>query len=164
MAAVMTVMEKTPSWSQAKVELNDPSFLTRVKNFDKDSIANATLKKIEKYTKDPSFAPPNVQKVSRAAGALCLWVHAMQMYAEVYREVEPKRLKLRLAEEQLEKKQNDLRLARSRLDGIQDRLQELNNQHAKSLEKKGELNNSAEELRVKLERAESLITGPDSGA
>ncbi|KAL8275155.1 hypothetical protein Esti_000905 [Eimeria stiedai] len=159
MAAVMTVMEKTPSWSQAKVELNDPGFLTRVKNFDKDSITNATLKKIEKYTKDPSFAPPNVQKVSRAAGALCLWVHAMQMYAEVYREVEPKRLKLRLAEEQLEKKQNDLRLARSRLDGIQGRLQELNNKYAESLDKKSELNNSAEELRVKLERAESLITG-----
>ncbi|KAL8433754.1 hypothetical protein ACSSS7_003651 [Eimeria intestinalis] len=144
---------------QAKIELNDPSFLTRVKNFDKDSITNATLKKIEKYTKDPSFAPPNVQKVSRAAGALCLWVHAMQMYAEVYREVEPKRLKLRFAEEQLEKKQNDLRLARSRLDGIQSRLQELNNQYAESLDKKSELNNSAEELRVKLERAESLITG-----
>lgn len=114
MAAVMTVMEKSPSWSQAKIELNDPSFLTRVKNFDKDSITNATLKKIEKFTKDPSFAPPNVQKVSRAAGALCLWVHAMQMYAEVYREVEPKRLKLRLAEEELEKKQSDLRLARKR--------------------------------------------------
>ncbi|KAL8440078.1 hypothetical protein Efla_004062 [Eimeria flavescens] len=159
MAAVMTVMEKTPSWSQAKIELNDPSFLTRVKNFEKDSVTNATLKKIEKFTKDPLFAPPNVQKVSRAAGALCLWVHAMQMYAEVYREVEPKRLKLRLAEEQLEKKQNDLRIARSRLDDIQGRLQELNNQYSASLHNKGKLNNSAEELRVKLERAESLITG-----
>ncbi|CDJ55935.1 Dynein heavy chain 3, axonemal, related [Eimeria maxima] len=159
MAAVMTVMEKPPSWSQAKVELNDPSFLTRVKNFDKDSITNATLKKIEKFTKDPSFAPPNVQKVSRAAGALCLWVHAMQMYAEVYREVEPKRLKLRLAEEELEKKQSDLRLARKSLEDIQSRLEELNNQYDESLRNKSELNSSAEELRVKLERAESLITG-----
>ncbi|CDJ49023.1 hypothetical protein EBH_0056020 [Eimeria brunetti] len=159
MAAVMTVMEKPPSWSQAKIELNDPSFLTRVKNFDKDSITNATLKKIEKFTKDPSFAPPNVQKVSRAAGALCMWVHAMQMYAEVYREVEPKRLKLRLAEEELEKKQNDLRLARKSLEDIQGRLEELNNQYDESLRNKSELNSSAEELRVKLERAESLITG-----
>ncbi|CDI82515.1 hypothetical protein EPH_0040020 [Eimeria praecox] len=159
MAAVMTVMEKSPSWSQAKIELNDPSFLTRVKNFDKDSITNATLKKIEKFTKDPSFAPPNVQKVSRAAGALCLWVHAMQMYAEVYREVEPKRLKLRLAEEELEKKQNDLRLARKSLEDIQGRLEELNSQYDESLRNKSELNSSAEELRVKLERAESLITG-----
>lgn len=104
----MTVMEKTPSWAQAKVELNDPGFLTKVKNFDKDSISNNTLKKIERFTKDPTFAPNNVLKVSRAAGALCMWVHAMQMYAEVYREVEPKRLRLRLAEEQLEKKQMDL--------------------------------------------------------
>ncbi|OEH79493.1 heavy chain 2 family protein [Cyclospora cayetanensis] len=159
MAAVMTVMEKSPTWSQAKSELNDPSFLGRVKNFDKDSITNATLKKIEKFTKDPSFAPPNVQKVSRAAGALCLWVHAMQMYAEVYREVEPKRLKLRLAEEQLSKKQNDLKLSRDRLDDIQARLQQLNHQHDESLRNKSNLNNSAEELSLKLGRAENLITG-----
>ncbi|PFH37249.1 dynein, axonemal, heavy chain 2 family protein [Besnoitia besnoiti] len=159
MAAVMTVMEKTPSWAQAKVELNDPSFLTKVKNFDKDSISNNTLKKIEKFTKDPTFAPNNVLKVSRAAGALCLWVHAMQMYAEVYREVEPKRLRLRLAEEQLEKKQMDLLASTQRLQDIQQRLEELKVQYNDSIRTKDELNASAEELKLKMERAESLITG-----
>merc|ERR1712228_465602 len=38
MCAVMTVMEKTPSWAQAKMELNDVGFLQRIKNFDKDNI------------------------------------------------------------------------------------------------------------------------------
>ncbi|KFH07428.1 putative dynein-1-alpha heavy chain, flagellar inner arm I1 complex [Toxoplasma gondii VAND] len=159
MAAVMTVMEKTPSWAQAKVELNDPSFLTKVKNFDKDSISNNTLKKIEKFTKDPTFAPNNVLKVSRAAGALCMWVHAMQMYAEVYREVEPKRLRLRLAEEQLEKKQMDLLASTQRLQDIQQRLEELKDQYNASIRTKDELNASAEELKLKMERAESLIAG-----
>ncbi|CBZ54592.1 GF18580, related [Neospora caninum Liverpool] len=159
MAAVMTVMEKTPSWAQAKVELNDPSFLTKVKNFDKDSISNNTLKKIERFTKDPTFAPNNVLKVSRAAGALCMWVHAMQMYAEVYREVEPKRLRLRLAEEQLEKKQMDLLASTQRLQDIQQRLEELKEQYNDSIRTKDELNASAEELKLKMERAESLIAG-----
>ncbi|OXB70414.1 UNVERIFIED_CONTAM: hypothetical protein H355_012305 [Colinus virginianus] len=159
MAAVMTVMEKTPSWAQAKVELNDPGFLTKVKNFDKDSISNSTLKKIEKYTKDSTFAPNSVLKVSRAAGALCMWVHAMQMYAEVYREVEPKRLRLKLAEEQLEKKQTDLLASKQRLRDIQNLLEGLKDQYNESIKTKDELNASAEELKLKMERAESLISG-----
>merc|ERR1719326_2895574 len=114
MCAVMTVMEKTPSWAQAKTELNDTNFLNRIKNFDKDNITNATLRKMEKNTKDPNFTPKLVQNVSAAAGALCQWVHAMKIYAEVYREVEPKRLKLRNAQESLEKK--NLELAKANAD------------------------------------------------
>lgn len=34
---------------------------------------------------------PLRSNVSLAAGALCQWVHAMKIYAEIYREVEPKR-------------------------------------------------------------------------
>ena len=47
MCAVMTVMEKTPSWGQAKTELNDTNFLVRIKTFDKDrkKMKEALLKK-----------------------------------------------------------------------------------------------------------------------
>merc|ERR1711904_50563 len=78
------------------------NFLQRIKNFDKDNISNATLKKMEKYTKDANFTPPLVAKVSVAAGALCQWFHAMKIYAEIFREVEPKKLRLRIAQETLD--------------------------------------------------------------
>merc|ERR1719353_1725280 len=32
--------EMTPSWAQAKTELNDVAFLQRIKTFDKDNISN----------------------------------------------------------------------------------------------------------------------------
>jgi len=87
MCAVMTVLDKTPSWAQCKVELNDKQFLRRIKDFDKDNITDATLRKIGKYVSDPNFTPKLVQNVSMAAGALCQWVHAIKVYAEVYRKV-----------------------------------------------------------------------------
>lgn len=37
--------------------------------------------------------------VSLAAGALCQWVHAMKIYAEIYREVEPKRCEKKTEQE-----------------------------------------------------------------
>jgi len=88
MYAVMTVMEKTPSWNQAKREMTDVKFLDRIMNFDKDGVTDATLRKIREYTEDSNFTPNLVCNVSAAAAALCRWVHAVKVYAEVYREVE----------------------------------------------------------------------------
>merc|ERR1719326_2809005 len=159
MSAVMTVMDTTPSWAQAKTELNDVNFLQRIKNFDKDNISNAVLKKVEKYTKDPTFTPKLVEKVSMAAGALCQWVHAMKIYAEVYREVEPKRLKLRNAQESLDKKNKELEKAQADLAKIQALVQELKDQFEASNNEKEELTAQAEEMKIKLERAEKLMSG-----
>jgi len=159
MCAVMTVMEKTPSWAQAKTELNDTNFLNRIKGFDKDNITNATLRKMEKYTKDPNFTPKGVQNVSNAAGALCQWVHAMKIYAEVFREVEPKRLKLRNAQESLDKKNQELQKAAAELAKIQALVQDLKDSFEASNNEKEELTAQAEDMKIKLERAEKLMSG-----
>jgi dynein heavy chain len=159
MCAVMTVMEKTPSWAQAKTELNETNFLYKIKNFNKDDITNATLRKIEKYTKDVNFTPKLVANVSSAAGALCQWVHAMKIYAEVYREVEPKRLKLKNAQESLEKKNRELEKANAELAQIQALVQNLKDQYEASNNEKEEQTQKAEEMKIKLERAEKLMSG-----
>ncbi|KAF4711294.1 hypothetical protein FOZ63_000413, partial [Perkinsus olseni] len=159
MCAVMTVMDNPPTWAQAKLELNDVNFLHRIKTFDKDNISNTTVKKIEKFTKDPTFTPTAVGKVSVAAGALCQWVHAMKVYAEVFREVEPKRLKLRRAAETLHVKQKQLAEAMEKLQSVQETLAGLKSQFDESNEEKETLTKQAEDLKTKLERAEKLVSG-----
>ena len=52
------------------------------------------LKKIAKYVADPDFAVEMVGKVSKAAKSLCMWVHAMDVYSRVAKDVAPKRKKL----------------------------------------------------------------------
>jgi len=71
--------------------MGDVQFLRRIKDFDKDSITDATLRKLQKYTENPNFTPELVRNVSVAAGVLCQWVHAIKIYAEVCREVEMER-------------------------------------------------------------------------
>jgi dynein heavy chain len=39
--------------------------------------------------------------VSKAASSLCMWVHAMDVYSKVAKEVEPKRLRLKEMNDQL---------------------------------------------------------------
>lgn len=83
----------------------------------------------------------------------------MKIYSEVYREVEPKRLKLRNAQDSLEKKQKELEKANSDLAKIQATVAELNHQYETSNNEKEELTAQAEDMRIKLERAEKLMSG-----
>lgn len=56
-----------------------------------DNIPDAMLKKLKKYIENPKFVPEIVEKTSKACKSMCLWVRALDLYAKVYRTVEPKR-------------------------------------------------------------------------
>ena len=54
------------------------------------------LKKLKKYIENPRFVPETVEKTSKACKSMCLWVRALDLYAKVFRTVEPKREKYEL--------------------------------------------------------------------
>ena len=64
------------------------NFLNKLKNFDKDNISPATVKRVDKFVKDPTFTPSAVGKVSLAAGALCQWVQSVVFQKAVADDVE----------------------------------------------------------------------------
>ena len=81
-------------WASAKTVLGDSNFLKRLYDYDKDHMPDILLKKLKKYIENPKFNPESVEKVSRACKSLVMWVRAMELYARVYRTVEPKRQRL----------------------------------------------------------------------
>ena len=55
----------------------------------------------ENYLNDADFDPEKVYKVSAACRGLCIWVGAVEALYRVEKEVEPKKAKLKKAEESL---------------------------------------------------------------
>jgi len=159
MRAVMTILDKEPSWAQAKKELNDPNFLNMLKNFDKDNISNATLKAIGKYTKSKDFNPEDISNVSYAAGALCEWVIAMELYAKVFRDVEPRRIALRKAEVSLKKKADELAEAEETLREVVSKVAKLQEVFQQSELEQTTLSKEAGLLEAKLAGAAKLVEG-----
>lgn len=51
MSAVMTVLNRDPTWLSVKKELANPKFVDNILQFDKENIPPKILKAIEKYTK-----------------------------------------------------------------------------------------------------------------
>lgn len=71
-------------WEPSKKLLSDANkFLDSLLNFEKDSIPDAIIKKIEPVIADESFTPEQVAKVSKACTSICMWVRAMHMYHTV---------------------------------------------------------------------------------
>ncbi|CAM9677052.1 unnamed protein product [Laminaria digitata] len=115
MAAVMTMMGRGSDWATAKKALGEGNFLTQIKTFNKDNVSNALMTKVKKYVNNPDFSFENVAKVSSAASALCVWVHAIYLYANVAKDVAPKRARLKGAQETLAQKQAGLKAAQDQL-------------------------------------------------
>ncbi|KAJ3321161.1 Dynein heavy chain 2, axonemal [Blyttiomyces sp. JEL0837] len=159
MEAVMVLKKCEPTWDEAKRQLANPYFIKQLVNFDKDNISDKILKKISQYCSDENFQPDIVGRVSGASKSLCMWVRAMETYGIIFRQVAPKKEKLRVAQETLEKKQKTLREGKAKLQEIQDKLVELKNQYEEKVTLKEKLRQDSETTELKLSRAEQLVSG-----
>ena len=81
--AVCILKGVKPNWDESKKLMNDSKFLESLASYDKDNIPPVRLKKLGKYIKNEDFVPDKVEKVSKAAKSLCMWVKAIDVYAKV---------------------------------------------------------------------------------
>lgn len=75
-------------WETSVKVLGDMKFLEGLKNYDKDNIPPAVMKRIrEKYMPDREFNPDRIHTVSTACEGLCKWVLAMEVIIEYYYDI-----------------------------------------------------------------------------
>ncbi|KAM9820319.1 LOW QUALITY PROTEIN: dynein axonemal heavy chain 2 [Neosynchiropus ocellatus] len=159
MQAVMTLLEKEATWTEAKRQLGDPSFIRTLVTFDKDNISDKVMKKISSYCRSSDFDPEKIGNVSLAARSLCMWVRATEAYGTVYRTVKPKRAQFSAAMAQLAEKQAELSESQNALQKLGDELNRLKQKHGDKLAQKDSLRKRSEEMEVKLDRADKLVKG-----
>ncbi|CAG9584340.1 unnamed protein product [Danaus chrysippus] len=147
-------------WGPSQKMLGDMKFLESLKNYDKDNIPAAIMKKIrDKYIPDRDFDPAVIAKVSSACEGLCKWVRAMDVYDRVIKVVAPKKAALAQAEAELQAQMNTLNEKRAQLQSVLDKLQALNDEFAEMTRKKKGLEDEIALCSTKLSRAEQLIGG-----
>ena len=74
-------------------------------NYDKENIPDVCQKAIQPYLDSPEFEPELMKQKSMAAAGLCAWIINIMKYYVVYCEVEPKRLALEAANQNLQQAQ-----------------------------------------------------------
>jgi len=138
--------------------ISEMGFLQSLQTFDKDNIAPATIKKVSTYTVLEDFQPERVERVSRAAWGLCMWVNAMVTYDRVAKVVGPKKEALGEAEAEYAAVMVNLNQKRAELQVVVDALDALNTKLANLKQEQDDLTAQVDLCQKKLERAETLIT------
>ena len=118
MEGVCIMLDEKPDWPTAKKVLGDSQFLNNLKTYDKDNIPEPTIKKLQKYINDENMQVAVVERVSTAAKGLCMWLHAMNVYHKVAKEVGPKRAKVAELTAQLEAANAELQEKRDNLAAV----------------------------------------------
>ena len=159
LSAVMILFGRATDWATAKKTIGESNFLQQIKSYDKDNVPQAQVNKIKKYVDNKEFDPESVRKVSSAAAALCIWVHAIYIYANVAKEVDPKRRRLKEATMILAEKQAGLKAAQEALALVTAKIKELQDKYDTSVGEKNRLKEESENLEAKLDRADKLVNG-----
>merc|ERR1719498_1693244 len=145
--------------AQAEVLTDARKMLDSLMNYDKENIPDNVIAKIEPYINREDFDPGAIKKASVACEAMCMWVGAMYKYNQVAKQVEPKRIMLRAAEEELAVVQKKLDKAQAELKAVNDKIAKLEADLAAAVRKQDKLDRDAEMCELKLVRADKLIGG-----
>merc|ERR1719424_189171 len=145
-------------WPSANKMISEMGFLQKLVTFDKDNIPPAVIVKIATYTPKEDFQPDRVERVSKAAWGLCMWVRAMESYDRVAKVVAPKTEMLKEAEAEFNTVMVQLNAKRAELQKVVDELDGLNQKLADLKQEQDDLTHQVDLCQKKLERAETLIS------
>uniref|UniRef100_A0A5K3EMK9 Dynein_AAA_lid domain-containing protein n=1 Tax=Mesocestoides corti TaxID=53468 RepID=A0A5K3EMK9_MESCO len=162
MEAVCLMLGQKTDWTTAKTVLGDSNFLRKLVEYPKDTISDALLRKLQKYVDNPDFVPSVVEKVSKACKSLCMWVRALELYARVYRTVEPKKKRLEEANKELDVVVSKLREKQAALKEVEDKISALQATYDKSVGEKKALEHNLALTAARLKRAGKLTTALSS--
>jgi dynein heavy chain len=148
-------------WGDAKKMLGNPSLLNMLKNFAKDDLKEAQVKKVNKYfagvNKEEALAA--MKSVSKAGYGLLTWVVAIVKYFDVAKNVAPLREKVKVMEKAQRQTESELAELHKLLASLESELKELS---IKFEEANGELTvlqTEASLMTKRLNAASQLIEG-----
>ncbi|RZC39366.1 dynein heavy chain 6, axonemal, partial [Asbolus verrucosus] len=156
MESICLLLGAKTDWAAAKIVLGDVNFLKKLQEYDKNHITDVTLRKLKTYIDHPDFVPDKVGKVSKACKSMCMWVRAMDMYAKVFKIVEPKRKRLDQAERELNQVMGLLREKQRQLAEVEAQIAALEAKFNKTLAEKQLLEDDMELTSNRLNRAGRL--------
>ncbi|KAK3885101.1 hypothetical protein Pcinc_010652 [Petrolisthes cinctipes] len=155
---ICILLSVKPEWSAIKTLLGDPTMTKRMLEVEKDTISDTTLRKLKKYTESPKFVPDEVGKVSKPCRPLCSWLKALEHYAQVVRNVEPKKMKLAEAERELTTAQLEQRQFQQQLGQCERELSELQARYEGCVCRRQQLEGGIKRATARLQRCTRLTT------
>jgi dynein heavy chain len=157
MEAVCLLLGEKPDWASAKAVLGQMNFISRMKEFKRDTIPEAVVRKLKTIVTRPDFDPEFVGSKASAAKPLCNWCIAVSKYVEVLEVVTPKKNKAAQMKTKLEADMVKLKEKQDELNEVNQRVEGLQRECAETEANIQQLEESIGRTELRLGRAEQLI-------
>ncbi|CAM9781524.1 unnamed protein product [Ectocarpus sp. 12 AP-2014] len=159
MNAVCLLLSEDQDWDSAKRVLSRNSFMDELRNYNKDTLNTERRKSLKRYVDDENMSVDRLRKVSLAAAGMCMWVHAMDQYGDIFEEVKPRMDTVEVLNQELEQANNVLRTKRSEVHRIEEEVALLMQSGDDANQEKKGLENEVQRCIQRLDRAEKLTSG-----
>jgi dynein heavy chain len=107
--AVCLLFKRPENFEQARKLMADPKkFIADLQGYNAEAMPESVHKKLKKYTTDPKLTPEILEKKSAACKSICLFIRALDSFAEVMKIIKPKQKALAEAEAELKVAQEAL--------------------------------------------------------
>jgi dynein heavy chain len=157
MEAINVLLGEEPDWEVARSRtLTRTDFLKALKEYPRDEITPAMIKKLQPYYDDVELSPERLGDVSKSAQSLMVWVRAMVEYNHVSLDVAPKREKVEKMTTLLNAAMGKLKLKQQQLDEIQGKFTLLKARYQKTLDDQKSLTAKKLQTENRLRAAEKL--------
>ena len=155
-----TKIPKDRSWKACKILMGKvDQFLDSLIHYDKENIGENNLKEAQRYLDESEFTYENILTKSLAAAGLCSWAVNIVSYYRIFCDVEPKRMALKAANEELASAQEKLSKIQSKLKSLNDNLAELTGEFEEATSAKLKCQQQAEETAQTISLANRLVGG-----
>ena len=113
--------EYKPSYWKAAISsevLGDPNLPQRLSDYDRNQLTQELMAQVEDILSEANYTYQSALKVSRASAGLFKWVKAMRDYYYIFKDMEPRRDALVLAENQWQEHTDKLKAKRLEIQEI----------------------------------------------
>ncbi|OMJ81675.1 hypothetical protein SteCoe_17784 [Stentor coeruleus] len=157
--AIAILMEVPTSMESIKKLLQN-NFLENLLNFPRDNIKPVTLRKLRnKITANANFTPEKVEVQNVASKSLCQWIYAIENYAKISKEVEPKKKRLDEMNKALSEAMANLKRTHNRLEAELETVKNLETRLKEVIEETNRLDYEIHTTNLRLSRASVLTEG-----
>ena len=154
---VKGLMVLEASYPEALKMMNDMGFLQNLLTFPKEEINDETVELLKPYFRADDFNYESAKKASGNVAGLCNWAEAMCKYHVVAREVEPKILRLKESEKELNKAKKEQQNAEEEKDKVETALRALEQKLEEANGDMDRVKKDADTTEMKLNNAMTLI-------
>jgi len=147
------------NWNKVQTICKDPNIIKEILEYEAESLKEETRLKIEKnYLNNKAWDVSAIQRASRAAGPVALWVNSQMKFAKLLKQLDPMRQELKSLEDAMAESQRELKRQQDTVASMEKKIVDLKTEYANLLREVDRLKQEMEDVDMKCSRSTKLLS------